>query len=564
VPILVFRQRPKKTQKTDAAALSRQDISVSKEQESESIEAPTTPVKNSTEAVEPRFAQLSRDTLVVGPFLEFIVRDSTIIIAMAVLTGWWTYKSIPMIINSGAIPLKTALSWTMLGFLSGFHWTLLTSGVPLFTSSVRDAGSLSLDQSTSEAENAAVIDFVGKLPPSTIDPHTAHDDDNHKLFRHTLRRVTAIQRVSYLNRGVADHGVKSPLAPLIPESFWTCLHDTAGREKLPWEHSVARCIENDALHMQLLTFSDFRLRRKGSVWSGGSMTANSKETPTEMRGMDAENGVSSVDQNDQSAQPFGEVRMRNKSKVETLAGDFEIDPLCRLRGMDVFQTDCPEEEVYRHRLLTGMRKVPTLVINIMVPWANILVYFQLPDWVKRFDDIEESSKDSEDTKALKRFLTAEDEYRNPRLFIIPSLVDAPLPIRMMAPAKKEITISCRSVPVKWYFQNETTGSDGSMRAALVEADLDLVTAKSVRKVASMVRPQTARITIDCALVISKPKDSENDEPSACLGMWRMEKVDLNGCAVLPPKTESEMVQEATVIMSTLQEEGPEEIAVAAG
>lgn len=167
--------------------------------------------------------------------------------------------------------------------------------------------------------------------------------------------------------------------------------------------------------------------------------------------------------------------------------------------------------------------------------------------------------------ALKRFLTADDEYRNPRLKLLPSLVDGPFPIRMLAPAKKEVTISCDALPVTWHFQNETSSStDGSTtsKAALVEVDFDLLQSKSIRKVSSIVRPHTARVVLDCALIISKPKDSEDDEPSACLGMWRLDKVDLNGCAVLPRKTESERVREASVIMGTINEALPE-VAVAA-
>lgn len=542
------------------AESSRQRSSVSSGQDSASAEDSIASNEGGDESRMPRFTcYLSKKgTLVIGPVLEFAVRDSTILSAASVIAVIFTYKSIPMIVDDNVLPLKTALSWTLLGFLSGFHWTFLCSRASLFSLSISDKDAASEELGVSEAEGAAILKSPERMSPSTIIPRTASGPDNHKLFNQTVRRVTGIRRISYAKRDVS-----APLAPLRLNGFWSCLVDIEGRKKLPWEEHVGGCSENDTLHKRLLRFNDFRVKKRGSEWSGGSMIANVEASATsEGAGEDARNGISSDGQLERSLQPFGGVRMRNKS-METLSGDFVVDPLCRLRGMDIFQTDCPEEEICKHRLLTrmGMRKVPTFLVNIMAPWANVVVYFQMPEWVKRFGDIKETEGDSQDTKSLKRFLTGDDEYRNQRLKILPSLVDGPFPIRMMAPAKKEVTISCDSLPLTWHFRNETS-SNGSSKAAMVEVDIDLVTSKSVRKFASLVRPHTARIIMDCALVISKPWDSEDDEPSACLGMWRLDKVDLNGCAVLP-KTESEMVHEASVLMETIREM-PSEVAVAAG
>mmetsp|Transcript_14237 Transcript_14237/g.41775 ORF Transcript_14237/g.41775 Transcript_14237/m.41775 type:complete len:729 (-) Transcript_14237:38-2224(-) len=517
-----------------AAAISGAGASVQPESNSVT-QMPTTSDEIDPESKAEQYTHLSKNTLVVGPLLEFMVRDSSILCAASILAILLTCRSTLTIMESGVVPLKTALSWTLLGFLSGFHWTFLSSQIGSAVSSLHH-------------------DSAGRTSPFAKRPSTAADDDPHKFFNRSVCKMTSIRHINYVMK---PEKKKQPI-PSVSAGFRTCLDDHEGRQIFPWEASVSNCSENEGLLKRLLFFGDLRVKKKGSEWSGGSMTAaESNMSKEEVAGKNLD-----VDRN---VQPVGAVRMRNKSQVDTLAGEFVVDPLCRLRGMDIFQTDCPSEKLYEYRMLTrmGMRKVPTLLVNIMAPWANILVYFQLPGWVKRFQDIKELEEDAEDTKAFKRFLTAAEDYRKPRLKIFPSLVDGPLPIRMLAPPKKEITVKCETVPTTWHFLDETVNNDGSVNAALVEVDLDLLESKTVRKMASVVRSQTARITVDCALVISKPIDSQNDEPSALLGMWRLDKVDMDGCAVLPPKTESEIMHEATSIMNTVQKE-PVSIAVAAG
>ena len=50
------------------------------------------------------------------------------------------------------------------------------------------------------------------------------------------------------------------------------------------------------------------------------------------------------------------------------------------------------------------------------------------------------------------------------------------------------------------------------------------------------RPHIESITCDLALIISAPKGSEIPEPSCCLGLWRIDKVDFMKAAVIPDKT----------------------------
>lgn len=51
------------------------------------------------------------------------------------------------------------------------------------------------------------------------------------------------------------------------------------------------------------------------------------------------------------------------------------------------------------------------------------------------------------------------------------------------------------------------------------------------------RPHIESITCDLALIISAPKGSEIlTEPSCCLGLWRIDRVDFMKAAVIPDKT----------------------------
>jgi hypothetical protein len=76
--------------------------------------------------------------------------------------------------------------------------------------------------------------------------------------------------------------------------------------------------------------------------------------------------------------------------------------------------------------------VPTLVVNTLTQWGHILVYFERPEWVQDWNSIEEDGCDPDDVKALKRFLNGDGMYRNERLKVIPSIVEGPLAVNVLA------------------------------------------------------------------------------------------------------------------------------------
>merc|ERR1719393_647724 len=101
--------------------------------------------------------------------------------------------------------------------------------------------------------------------------------------------------------------------------------------------------------------------------------------------------------------------------------------------MDMFLGDEPEELIYRQPLLhkSGLRKTPTFVGNLMMPFGNMTVYFKMPKWVEDWSNLpDEAEDDPPDIRALKRWLRADDEYRRSRLKVLPYIVDGPIAIRL--------------------------------------------------------------------------------------------------------------------------------------
>lgn len=233
---------------------------------------------------------------------------------------------------------------------------------------------------------------------------------------------------------------------------------------------------------------------------------------------------------------------------------FIVDPLCKLRGMDLFLSDDPPGEIWKQPMLKdgGLRDMPTFIANLMLPFGNITAYFALPDWVESLSNIpEEEVDDPADVKALKRFLMGNNEYRNARLKVIPCLVDGPLAIRLIKPKPMEVCVHTDKHPAFWTDVDMSIDSFTNKTSQMVmEVDIDFISNRSYRKLFSLVRPHMPSLTIDVAFVASKPKNSTIEEPSVCLGIWRIDKVDFERCAVFPEST----IEETAHALSMLFQE----------
>ena len=122
---------------------------------------------------------------------------------------------------------------------------------------------------------------------------------------------------------------------------------------------------------------------------------------------------------------------------------------------------------------------------------------------------------------MQRFLSGTDEYRNKRLKIIPSLVDGPYIIKTLTPPAKEMVCGCESLPLTWTKHDANPGRGHCLALELV---LDCVTFRSVRTAAGLLKRNLTSICMDVAIVVSTPDGQSDEEPQACLGMWRFDRI----------------------------------------
>jgi hypothetical protein len=129
-------------------------------------------------------------------------------------------------------------------------------------------------------------------------------------------------------------------------------------------------------------------------------------------------------------------------------------------------------------------------------------------------------------------MTGDDEYKNARLKILPYLVDGPLHIKMLVPSKKELTITERILPMKWTKHEEET-VEGKHLAPCLEVEVDVMSNGALRRTSGLLRNCMKNIVIDLAITIEKPCNTDADEPSACIGLFRFNNIDIDKCPPLP-------------------------------
>jgi hypothetical protein len=135
---------------------------------------------------------------------------------------------------------------------------------------------------------------------------------------------------------------------------------------------------------------------------------------------------------------------------------------------------------------------------------------------------------------LQRFFNGTDEYRNKRFQFIPSVVDGPLAVRMLAPPKREKIIQHSYLPVSWAKHPPKTVNGRKLCVAL-ESELDCLSSRTIRGMAGIVKKHMASVSIDIAVTIGKPDGESEDEPQACLGMWRFDHIDVSSCPTMPDR-----------------------------
>jgi hypothetical protein len=472
------------------------------------------PSENYGDSVGDSVASSTARPIVVGPVLDFLTADATIfmIVSLSVAFGS-TFRNWQSILDN-QVPLLVAGSWVLLAYAAGQVFSvqqLKTSHCVLPPS--RAASTVS------EAENAS---WDSRHPSKVVDTRGALEKANsHRLF---LNFVGPKQRKAI--KFFTDDLEPAPKSRVrLPASLspWTTLQPN--REKVHrWERRTDPTKDprkRGDLMRHLLRNQHFRRAMR--------------HRPTEEKAPDVEAPSTTPISTDLGAFDLA------KATADTL-DDFVIEPILKLRGMDVFLTDQLEDQVASHPWLVsqGLRNVPTLVVNTLTQWGHILVYFEMPVWVQDWNNIVEDESDPDDVKALKRFLNGDSKYRNERLKVIPSVVEGPLAVKVLAPPKKEMLLNCALLPVSWQQYNPET-SEGRKLCAALEVTLDCMSNRAMRGMAGIVKRNLKHLSIDMACVIGKPagQEEDEDESEACLGLWRMDHIDVSACPGFPDRWANE-------------------------
>ena len=481
----------------------------------------------------------------------------TVIVAIGIIAP---VRNVDMIRTDGVVPLHLAIFWTTLGFLAGHmlrHVTHIVEGrdeVPHDNEAFAEdekGDKPPLPQSSPLNKSISRVSFQDGQQSVASRPPTYVERKRDALFRLLKGVSTYLVTPATSTISEAEQSRSTPSLAEIPGDIWTTLEDATRRTKayMHWEKHV--CDKpTEALMHRLLQYDDFRTKTVTSSAAAHQHSATSMEIQASIE-VDLDGTEDAYDAR-MKTERLGLVDTGN-DRASVLQTKIEVDPLFKLRGMDVFRADgIPEERVWRQPILeqNGLRDVPTFIVNLMLPGANLVVYFQMPSWIKKFEDIVEEDDDTEDTKAFKRFLRGTDQYRNKRWKILPCLVDGPYIIKVMAPAEKEVTIAGGRVGATWHKYDESVDhQSGKKRAALLEVDCDLISNPGVRKICNIVLGQVKNVRIDCAMIVEKPYLSEEKEPAACLGLWRMDKVDMNDSPLVPQKEEEQLLREMSVILN---------------
>jgi hypothetical protein len=116
---------------------------------------------------------------------------------------------------------------------------------------------------------------------------------------------------------------------------------------------------------------------------------------------------------------------------------------------------------------------------------------------------------------------------------LPEVVEANYVVKSMAP-KGNKTLHREGLIETIY--NQCDGVEGPESSCpIVEVTLDMVGNRAIRGMASLVKRYLNSISVDLAAIISKPDDQEEDEPEACLGLWRLHHIDISKCPPLPDR-----------------------------
>jgi hypothetical protein len=490
-------------------------------------------------ASEPKaLSSLPKGKIVMGPVLEFLTADATLLWILAMsLAVYPTYQHWQDIIQN-QVPLTVLGLWVLVAYTAGQACGFQRSSHKALPYGARVPSAVP----TRESLQHVVV------PEEAI----AVEGDQERVIREETRKGHLLlskllgrnsSRLQF--RGVRT-AYKSTSAGA--RQAWSNLNRRDSVRK-NWEedNDPTRDSKNRSLMRKLLRDSSLRRIKRADLLKRDNKT-ELEVSPSKL-----------FDEEEKDAADHSMGGFDLAQYVADSLDDFVIDPFFTLRGMDVFLTDQPDEDMATHPWLIeqGLRDVPTFIVNVLTQWGNICIYFKMPQWCDGWN-FQESENDGVEDKAVKvgalspsrllygsmphksflqRFLKGDDDYKNLRMKLIMSVVEAPRVVKMLAPPKREKVVHNEYISVAWKTHNQETTKSGRKLCSVLEATLDCVSKRAIRSMAGIVKNHLVRLSLDVAAVITKPEGQLEEEPHACIGLWRFNHIDVTTAPTLPDRYE---------------------------
>jgi hypothetical protein len=114
----------------------------------------------------------------------------------------------------------------------------------------------------------------------------------------------------------------------------------------------------------------------------------------------------------------------------------------------------------------------------------------------------------------------------------------------MAPSGKEIAMQNDGIVETSYRLHDSTA--GENLCPVFEVTLDFMGNSTIRGMASLVKRYLPGMSVDFCAILSKPAGQTEDEPEACLGLWRLNHIDVTQYATLPDRFSTDGCSQETV------------------
>lgn len=290
------------------------------------------------------------------------------IMAVIVLAIATTYRHIRTIWTEGTLPLYLAIIWTVLGFMAGH---ILWPAAITTTEAVNGADLTLGDDTRAETSVAATRESPsvaatresplqhGQNNGAAPSLATGTNSDSRRKKRDALKNLLHkasgfLPLTGTYSRSCDDEKTPSSSSYLPGLSghhadIWTTLEGKVGRAKAYWEEHVYDKPTSE-LAERLLEYPDFSTKPSEEP---GTMAVEPAADNSAAEG--GYGTFADIEDDERGAKLMKTIRVGHVDtgsvQASVLQRKVEVDPLFKLRGMDVFRTATPEERIWRQPIL---------------------------------------------------------------------------------------------------------------------------------------------------------------------------------------------------------------------